>query len=87
MRRDDKSILWDCLKDQKFMAGNYVGMAGETANSKLLADVLQICQDELRANFNIFNVMSQNGWYQTQAASMQQIAQEQGRAEQLQNQM
>lgn len=70
---DDKTILWDCLKDQKFLASNYAQMATEAANSGLVQDALKICQDEVRINYDIFNLMSERGWYSVTPADQQEI--------------
>lgn len=84
---DDKTILWDCLKDQKFLAGNYVNMSTEIACSQLLQDTMKICQDEIRSNFDIFNLMNQKGWYAVSPAQQQNIDQARSKGQQLQSSM
>ena len=70
---DDKIILWDCLKDQKHMAANYSVMSTEVACSQLLSDVMQIWHDDIQANFDIFTVMNQKGFYPLEYAQAQEI--------------
>lgn len=84
---DDKTILWDCLKDQKFLAGNYVNMSTEIACTELLQDAVNICQDEIRGNFDIFNLMNQKGWYAVAPAQQQSISQARSKGQQLQSSM
>lgn len=72
---DDKLISWDCLKDQKFLAKNYAQMSTEMVNPALLQDVVTICQEEIRGNHEIFNLISRNGWYSVQMADAQQMQQ------------
>ena len=71
---DDKTILLDCLKDQKFLATNYTTMATEAASSCLLQDALKICQEEVRINYDIFNLMHERGWYAVTPADQQEIS-------------
>lgn len=80
---DDKTLLWDCLKDQKFLAGNYTTMATEVACNGLLQDTMKVCQEEININYDIFNLMHQKGWYPTPAAEQQKIQQAQSKAQQL----
>ena len=82
-QKDDKSLLWDCLKDQKFMAATYTTMATEVANSQLLQDTLRIYQDEIKANHQVFNLMHAKGWYPVAAAEQQKIQQAQSKMQQL----
>lgn len=72
---DDKLISWDCLKDQKFLAKNYAQMGTEMVHPTLLQDVITICQEEIRGNHEIFNMINKNGWYSVQMADAQQMQQ------------
>ena len=80
---DDKTIAWDCLKDEKFLVGMYSQISTEIANQNLLNDTMKICQDQIRANFDIFNVMNQNGWYPLTRADQQALTQAATKAQQL----
>jgi len=80
---DDKTISWDCLKDEKFMVGLYSQISTEIANQNLLNDAMRICQDHIRANFDIFSVMNQNGWYPLTMADQQGLSQAASKAQQL----
>ncbi|MCL2816796.1 MAG: spore coat protein [Clostridiales bacterium] len=82
---DDKTILWDCLKDQKFLSGQYAQMATETVCGNLLQDTMKICHDEVRANHDIFNVMSQKGWYPVEYAQQDEINRAKTMANQLES--
>ena len=82
---DDQAISWDCLKDQKYLASTYVQMCTEVANNSLLQDTVKICQDEIRGNYDIFNMMNQMGWYQLQMADSQEISQARNQLNQMQS--
>jgi len=82
-QQDDKNLLLDCLKDQKFLAGNYATMATEVACNHLLQDTMKVCQDEININYDIFNLMHQKGWYPLAAAEQKKIQQAQSKAQQL----
>ena len=82
---DDKTILWDCLKDQKFLSSNYVQMSTEVSCNNLLQDVVKICQDEIRANHDIFTLMSQKGWYPVEVAPAGELTKARTMAQQLQS--
>ncbi|MEG1501181.1 MAG: spore coat protein [Clostridiales bacterium] len=83
MNTNDKSILWDCLKDQKFLASNYTQMATEVACGNLLQDTMKIAQEEVRINYDIFNMMNERGWYPVAAANMQEVNKVKTKAESL----
>lgn len=85
--KDDQSLLWDCLKDQKFLAGNYNTMATEVACSQLLQNTLRIHQEEININYDIFNLMHAKGWYPVPAAEQQKIQQTQTKVQQLSSQL
>ena len=80
---NDKNLLQDCLKDQKFLAGSYITMATEVACNQLLQDTMKVCQDEININYDIFNLMHQKGWYPVAAAEQQKIQRAQSKAQQL----
>lgn len=82
---NDQVLSWDCLKDQKYMASTYAQVSTEIANNSLLQDTVKICQDEIRGNFDIFQMMNQMGWYPLQMADNQQISQARNQLTQLQS--
>jgi len=84
-RLDDRTLLWDCLKDEKSIAGHYTTMATEISNTQLLQDTIKICQDSIRANYDIFHFMNQRGWYPVQVANPQDITQVKSSVQQMQN--
>ncbi len=80
---DDKMLSWDCLKDQKHLVSTYAQISTELVCGELLSDTMKICQDEMRANHDIFNIMNQKGWYPVQAADAQKISSAKNKADQL----
>lgn len=86
-QKDDKGLLWDCLKDQKFLASNYNTMATEVACGQLLQETLRIHQEEININHDLFNLMHARGWYPVSAAEQQKIQQTQTKVQQLSSQL
>ena len=80
---DDKMIAWDLLKDEKHLAEVYTGFSTEVSCTNLLQDTMKICQDHIRANHDIFNVMQQRGWYPISMATQQSLLQAQNKAQQM----
>ncbi len=71
----EKEILQDCLSSQKYTTTNYNTFAGECVCEQLRSAFLNILDDEHRIQADIFNDMSSKGWYATQPADQQMLAQ------------
>lgn len=71
----DKDIMTDLLSSQKFVTDGYNTFANECACPNLLADTMNILQEEHRIQSQVFGDMQKRGWYPTEAAEQQKISQ------------
>ncbi len=71
----DKDILADFLSSQKHIASSYNTYAGECEHTNLRDAFLCVLEDEHKIQTEIFQEMSNRGWYQVKAAEQQQIDQ------------
>lgn len=71
----DQEMLSDALDSQKYITGNLNTFANECSTSKLRDDFLNVLQDEHNIQYELFNEMSQRGWYPVQQADQTQISQ------------
>jgi spore coat protein CotF len=69
----DKEMLQDTLNSQKMIEYNYNTFANECVNPQLRNDFMNILRDEHDIAFNVFQEMSQRGWYQTKAADSNEV--------------
>ncbi len=81
----DQTIMWDCLKDQKYLASTYTTMATEMACTGLLQDALKVGQEEIRINYDLFQLMNQRGWYPVSAANQQEVGKVKSKSQTLQS--
>lgn len=72
---NEKDRLTDSLITQKYIASGYNLAAAESANSQLMDAFIGILRDEHQIHHEIFNEMSNRGWYQPKAANMNDIGQ------------
>jgi len=69
----DQDIMADMLASQKQTAAEFNMFALECSCPKLKKDVLEIFQEEQGLQTNLFQAMSQRGWYQTCPAEQQKV--------------
>ncbi len=72
---DEKDRLTDALITQKYIASGYDKAASESANTQLMDAFMGILRDEHQIQHEVFNEMSNRGWYQPKAANMSDINQ------------
>ena len=70
----DKEMLNDTLNSQKLIENNYNTYANECVNPQLRADFMNILREEHDIAFNVFEEMSQRGWYQTKCADANEVS-------------
>lgn len=70
---NDKDILNVLLAGHKLAATSYSTLVLESANPTLRNDVTSILEKTFKQQKNIFDVMSQKGWYPVQNASGTEI--------------
>ncbi len=70
---NDKDILNVLLAGHKLAATGYSTLVLESANQNLRSDVTQILEKTFKQQKNIFDIMSQKGWYQVESASTDEL--------------
>lgn len=71
---NDKDILNVLLAGHKLAATGYSTLVLESANPTLRDDATSILEKTFKQQKNIFDVMSQKGWYPVQSASGTEIS-------------
>lgn len=69
----DREIMDDILSSQKYLTDTYNLYAGESANSKLRTDFLNILREEHNISHAVFDQMVTRGWYCPPSAELQRI--------------
>jgi spore coat protein F len=70
----DKEILNVLLDEHKLSASSYTNLILESSNQILRNDVTSLLNRTFQHQKQIFDLMSQKGWYQLQNASQQDIS-------------
>ncbi|HOJ09673.1 MAG TPA: spore coat protein [Clostridiales bacterium] len=83
----DKEITNVILDQHKLSASSLTTLVLESANQNLRNDATNILNKTFQHQKQLFDIMSQKGWYKTQAASQQQISQAQQEMNQMQSNM
>lgn len=73
----DKEIVNVLLNQHKLSASSLTTLVLESANQNLRNDATNILNKTFKHQKEIFDLMTQKGWYQVQSASQQQISQAQ----------
>jgi len=82
----DKEIVNVLLNQHKLSASSLTTLVLESANQNLRNDATSILNKTFQHQKQIFDLMTQKGWYQVQSASQQQVSQaqqEMGRTQQV----
>lgn len=69
--KDVANIIIDC---HKLMASSFTNLILESASDTVRRDATSMLQKTLSHQKQLFDVMTQKGWYQVQNASQQEIA-------------
>lgn len=69
----DREILDDILASQKHMTTIYNTYAGESKNSSLQSDMMNILREEHNIQSTVFTEMEKRGWYTPTAAPKAQV--------------
>lgn len=64
MQFGDKDILTDLLMSTKFISGSYHKAVLESANDKIRNTLIQLNNDEVNLQKQIFNLMSDRNWHE-----------------------
>lgn len=69
----DKEIMNVLLNEHKLCASSLTNLVLESSNQNLRNDVSGLLSRTFQHQKNIFDLMTQKGWYTTQTASQQEI--------------
>ncbi len=69
----DKEITQTLLNEHKLCASSLTNLVLESSNQSLRNDATALLSKTFQHQKNIFDVMSQKGWYTTQTASRQEV--------------
>lgn len=83
----DKEIVNVLLDEHKLSASSLTNLVLESSNQYLRNDAANILTRTFQHQKQIFDLMNQKGWYQTQNASQQDIANAQQEASKVQSSM
>lgn len=64
----DQDMMTDVLNSQKSITGNYNTFANEVKDCHVKDTLMDILYDEHSIQFDVFRVMDQRGWYETENA-------------------
>jgi len=81
----DKEIVTVLLDEHKLSASSLTNLVLESTNQPLRNDVTSILTKTFQHQKQIFDLMNQKGWYQTQNASQQDISKAQQEAGKVQS--
>ena len=70
---NDKAVLTDLLSSQKFITGAYNTFCCEAAEPTVRNCLLSVLEDEHRIQAELFNTMSQKGFYTVQKAEQTKL--------------
>lgn len=71
----DREMLTDALSSEKFMTDNYNTFANECASPTMMNEFMNLLSEEHQIQHEIFTEMQKRGWYPTQDAPAEKIAQ------------
>lgn len=69
----DREIMQTMLNEHKLCASSLTNLVLESANQSLRNDAAGILSRTFQHQKNIFDLMSQKGWYTTQQAGYQEL--------------
>lgn len=72
---NDRDYVNDILAFEKYISNGYNVGLNEAQNPKLHMQIQNILNDVHRCQFDLFNLMFQNGWYKMKAADKQEVSQ------------
>ncbi len=77
----DQKILNILLELEKNMVKNYATAITETSTEKLESDITDLFNDTKKIQRDIFNFMSEKGWYKIEQADCNKISQDKEKCE------
>lgn len=83
----DKEITQILLNEHKFCASSLTNLVLESSDQSLRNDCAGLLNRTFQHQKNIFDLMTQKGWYSTQQASQQEISSARQEASKVQTSM
>lgn len=83
----DKEIMSSILNEHKLSASSLTNLVLESACPTLRSDVQSILTKTFTGQKQVFDMMSQKGWYPVQNANQQEISMAQQKVKNIQSQM
>lgn len=83
----DKEIMESVLGEHKLAASSLTNLILESVSPMLRNDAESILTKTFDAQKQVFDIMSQKGWYSVQNASQQEISSAQQKVKSIQSQM
>jgi len=69
MQFGDREIMSDLLMDTKYISANYHRAVLESTNDKIRDTLIQLNNEEINLQKQIFNLMLDRNWYETRRAN------------------
>ncbi|SFQ99218.1 spore coat protein [Desulfoscipio geothermicus] len=69
MQFGDKDIMTDLLMGTKYISGSYHKAVLESANDRIRNTLIQLNNDEINLQKQIFNLMHDRNWYEVRPAN------------------
>ncbi len=83
----DKEIMNSILSERKLAASSLTNLVLESANQTLRNDAQSILTNTFNAQKQIFDMMTQKGWYAVQNANQQDLSSAQQKVKNIESQM
>ncbi|PYG89788.1 coat F domain-containing protein [Ruminiclostridium sufflavum DSM 19573] len=83
----DKEIMSSILNEHKLSASSLTNLVLESACPMLRSDAESILTKTFNGQKQVFDIMSQKGWYPVQNANQQEISMAQQKVKNIQSQM
>ena len=71
----DREMMDDALSSQKFITDGYNAFANECATPALLAECMNLLDEEHQIQHDVFAEMQKRGWYATEPADQNKVNQ------------
>lgn len=69
MQFGDREIMTDLLMDTKYISANYHRAVLESANDRIRDTLIQLNNEEINLQKQIFNLMHDRNWYEVRPAN------------------
>lgn len=74
MQFGDREIIADVLMDTKYVSANYHRAVLESANDRIRDTLIQLNNEEINLQKQIFNLMHDRNWYEVRPANASAVS-------------